>query len=55
MKRNGFELTASVITAVLSVVALVLFCLSYTTGYYIFGQMQSPVIWSVRTPPDAAV
>ena len=44
MKKNGFELTAGIVTLVLSVAALVLFFLSYTTGYYIFGQMQSSVI-----------
>ena len=33
MKKNGFELTAGIVTLVLSVAALVLFFLSYTTGY----------------------
>lgn len=43
-KRSGLELTTSVVAPVLSAAALVLFCLSYTTGYYIFGQMESGLI-----------
>jgi hypothetical protein len=43
-KRNGLELTTGVITLILGVASLVLFLLSYTTGYYTFGQMQSPII-----------
>ena len=44
LKRNGTELTTSIITLVLAAAAAVLFCLSYTTGYYIFGQMNSGLI-----------
>ena len=43
-KRSGLELTAGVVSLVLSAAALVLFCMSYTTGYYIFGQMESSII-----------
>ena len=43
-KRNGTELITGVITLVLAAAAAVLFCLSYTTGYYIFGQMNSGLI-----------
>ena len=44
MKKNGFELTAVFTSLVLTVVAIILFAISYTTGYYVFGQMQSKII-----------
>ena len=47
MKKNGFELTASITSLALTIVAIILFGLSYTTGYYTFGQMQSRVIAAV--------
>ncbi|MDE6590911.1 MAG: hypothetical protein K2K53_11320, partial [Oscillospiraceae bacterium] len=42
-RKNGLEFITSAVSLVLTIAALVLFCLSYTTGYYIFGQMQSGV------------
>ena len=47
MKRNGFELTAGITSLALTIAAIILFGLSYTTGYYTFGQMQSGVIAAV--------
>lgn len=44
IKRNGLELTTGVVALILTAAAMVLFCLSYTTGYYIYGQMQSILI-----------
>lgn len=43
-KRNGLELTTGIVTLILTAISLVLFSLSYMTGYYTFGQMQSPLI-----------
>ena len=43
-KRNGLELTTGIVVLILAVVGTVLFGMSYTTGYYIFGQMQSVTI-----------
>ena len=43
-RKNGLEFITGAVALVLTIAALVLFCLSYTTGYYIFGQMQSGII-----------
>lgn len=40
-RKNGLEFITEAVALVLTIAALVLFCLSYTTGYYTFGQMQS--------------
>ncbi len=44
---NGFEITADIVALILTIVGTVLFAMSYTTGYYTFGQMQSGVIASL--------
>ena len=43
-KKGGLHLPIGAITLVLGVLALVLFLLSFTTNYYTFGQMKSPLI-----------
>ena len=43
-KKSGLHLTIGAITLVLGALALVLFLLSFTTNYYTFGQMKSPLI-----------
>ncbi len=43
-RKIGMEFVCGAVTLVLAAVALVLFGLSYTTGYYTFGQMQSGII-----------
>ena len=43
-KRNGLELTTGIALLILAVAGTVLFAMSYTTGYYIFGEMQSTAI-----------
>lgn len=43
-KRNGVELTSGIITLILAVAGTILFFLSYSTGYYIYGQMNSGII-----------
>ena len=42
--QNGFERACGISVLVLSAAAAVLFGMSYTTGYYVFGQMQSVTI-----------
>ena len=46
-KKNTLEFRSGIVTAALSLAALLLFFLSYSTGYYIFGQMQSSIIASL--------
>lgn len=43
-RKIGFEPVAQLAGTVLGVVAFVLFLLGFSTGYYIFGQMNSVVI-----------
>ena len=43
-KKSGLHLTIGAITLVLGVLALVLFLLSFTTNYYTFGSLKSPLI-----------
>ena len=43
-KKSGVHLTIGVITLVLTALALILFLLSFTTKYYIFGGMNSGLI-----------
>ena len=45
--KNTLEFRSGIVTAVLAAAALVLFFLSYSTGYYTFGQMQSSIIASL--------
>ncbi len=42
--RNESELYSGIVTIVLSIAALILFGMSYTTNYYTFGQMESGLI-----------
>ncbi len=43
-KKAGMNKVNGLITIALTILGAVLFFLSYTTGYYIFGQMNSPLI-----------
>lgn len=44
MKNAGMNMVTGLITIALTILGAVLFFLSYTTGYYTFGQMNSTVI-----------
>ena len=46
-KRNGVELTSGIVTLILAVAGTVLFFLSYSTGYYMYGPMNSGIITSL--------
>ena len=43
-KKSGLHLTIGAISLVLGVLALVLFLLSFTTNYYTFGGLNSPLV-----------
>ena len=45
-KFSKLEFAMEVLVLLLNVVGLVLFGVSYTTGYYTFGEMNSPMILS---------
>ena len=45
--NKTLEFRSGIVTVALSLAALLLFFLSYRTGYYIFGQMQSSIIASL--------
>lgn len=42
-KQNEIEVFSGITALILSAAALILFCLSYTTNYYTFGQMNSVI------------
>ena len=45
-KFSRLEFVMGVLSLLLNIVGLVLFFVSYTTGYYKFGEMNSPMILS---------
>ena len=47
-KFSRLEFVMGVLSLLLNIVGTVLFFVSYTTGYYKFGEMNSPMILSFR-------
>lgn len=48
-KFSRLEFVMGVLSLLLNIVGLVLFFVSYTTGYYKFGEMNSPMIDHIGT------